>query len=82
MHLALTARVRGRLLATELSQYMVNQATVLRDRRTADTVGLIFPTNPMPLYFDDGDASKPRAPERLYVAITRARHSVAFVVAG
>jgi hypothetical protein len=43
---------------------------------------LIFPTNPMRRYLDDHDASKLRAPERLYVAVTRARHSVAFVVPG
>lgn len=43
---------------------------------------LIFPTNPMRQYLVDRDASKLRAPERLYVAVTRARHSVAFVVPG
>jgi DNA helicase-2/ATP-dependent DNA helicase PcrA len=41
---------------------------------------LIFPTKPMLGYLADGDASKLKAPERLYVAVTRARHSVAFVV--
>jgi ATP-dependent DNA helicase UvrD/PcrA len=41
---------------------------------------LIFPTGPMRQYLDNGDASRLKAPERLYVAITRARHSVAFVV--
>jgi DNA helicase-2/ATP-dependent DNA helicase PcrA len=40
---------------------------------------LIFPTKPMRAYLDSGDASKLKAPERLYVAVTRARHSVAFV---
>ena len=43
---------------------------------------LIFPTNPMRQFLDDGDASKLKAPERLYVAVTRARYSVAFVVPG
>jgi DNA helicase-2/ATP-dependent DNA helicase PcrA len=43
---------------------------------------LIFPTNPMRQFLDNGDASKLKAPERLYVAVTRARHSVAFVVPG
>jgi len=43
---------------------------------------LIFPTSPMRRYLDDGDASKLRAPERLYVAVTRACHSVAFVLPG
>lgn len=41
---------------------------------------LIFPTKPILTYLEDGDASKLKAPERLYVAATRARHSVAFVV--
>jgi DNA helicase II / ATP-dependent DNA helicase PcrA len=41
---------------------------------------LIFPTSPMRQFLDDSDASKLKAPERLYVAVTRARHSVAFVV--
>jgi DNA helicase-2/ATP-dependent DNA helicase PcrA len=40
---------------------------------------LIFPTGPMRRYLEDRDASELRAPERLYVAVTRARHSVAFV---
>ena len=40
---------------------------------------LIFPTNPMRQFLDE-DPSKLKAPERLYVAVTRARHSVAFVV--
>jgi hypothetical protein len=43
---------------------------------------LIFPTRPMRQFLDDNDASKLSAPERLYVAVTRARHSVAFVVPG
>jgi superfamily I DNA/RNA helicase len=43
---------------------------------------LIFPTKPVLRYLDDGDSTKLKAPERLYVAITRARHSVAFVVPG
>ncbi len=41
---------------------------------------VIFPTGPMLTYLKDGDASKLKAPERLYVAVTRARFSVAFVV--
>ncbi len=41
---------------------------------------LIFPTKPMSLFLQNGDASKLSAPERLYVAVTRARHSVAFVI--
>jgi DNA helicase II / ATP-dependent DNA helicase PcrA len=41
---------------------------------------LIFPTRPMRRYLEDRDASRLKAPERLYVAVTRARHSVAFVV--
>lgn len=41
---------------------------------------LIFPTHPMLKYLDGGDPSELKAPERLYVAATRARHSVAFVV--
>lgn len=41
---------------------------------------MIFPTRPMLTYLKDGDPSKLRAPEKLYVAVTRARFSVAFVV--
>lgn len=41
---------------------------------------LIFPTGPMKKYLQDGDSSKLKAPERFYVAVTRARYSVAFVV--
>lgn len=41
---------------------------------------LIFPTGPMRQYLQNRDASELKAPERLYVAVTRARHSVAFVV--
>jgi hypothetical protein len=41
---------------------------------------LIFPTKPMKKYLADGDSTKLRAPERLYVAVTRARYSAAFVV--
>lgn len=41
---------------------------------------LIFPTKPMLNYLRDGDHLKLKAPERLYVAVTRARYSVAFVV--
>lgn len=41
---------------------------------------VIFPTKPMLKFLEDGYASKLKAPERLYVAVTRARFSVAFVV--
>lgn len=41
---------------------------------------LIFPTQPMLKYLEDRDAAKLKAPARLYVAVTRARFSVAFVV--
>lgn len=41
---------------------------------------LIIPTKPMLTYLKDKDHTKLKAPERLYVAVTRARFSVAFVV--
>ncbi|MEU7609411.1 UvrD-helicase domain-containing protein [Micromonospora sp. NPDC049204] len=41
---------------------------------------LIFPTKPMLSYLRTADHSALKAPDRLYVAVTRARHSVAFVV--
>ena len=41
---------------------------------------LIFPTKPMRTFLEDGDPSKLKAPEKLYVAVTRACHGVAFVV--
>ncbi|MGV9976492.1 UvrD-helicase domain-containing protein [Micromonospora wenchangensis] len=41
---------------------------------------LIFPTQPMLKYLRTADLSTLRAPDRLYVAVTRARHSAAFVV--
>lgn len=41
---------------------------------------LIFPTQPMLKYLTDKDETQLKAPERLYVAVTRARFSVAFVV--
>lgn len=41
---------------------------------------LIFPTKPMLQFLVDGDSSKLTSPEKLYVAVTRARFSVAFVV--
>lgn len=41
---------------------------------------LVFPTKPMTQYLRDRDASRLKDPERLYVAVTRAVHSVAFVV--
>lgn len=40
---------------------------------------LIFPTKPMLQYLETKDPSVLKKPEALYVAITRARHSVAFV---
>jgi len=47
--------------------------------RTFDRV-LIFPTKPMLRYLRDRDEKKLKAPERLYVAVTRARYSVSFVM--
>ncbi|MEU8010207.1 UvrD-helicase domain-containing protein [Micromonospora parva] len=41
---------------------------------------LIFPTKPMLTYLRTADLSGLKAPDRLYVAVTRARYSVAFVV--
>ncbi|WP_433076635.1 UvrD-helicase domain-containing protein [Dactylosporangium sp. CA-052675] len=41
---------------------------------------LIFPTKPMLDYLKTSDPGPLKAPDRLYVAVTRARHSVAFVV--
>lgn len=41
---------------------------------------LLFPTRPILRYLKDGDSSKLKAPERLYVAVTRARYSVAIVI--
>lgn len=41
---------------------------------------LIFPTKPIRDYLADRDPTKLKAPERLYVAVTRARFSAAFVV--
>lgn len=41
---------------------------------------MIFPTKPMLRYLEDKDETKLKAPERLYVAVTRARFSVAFVL--
>jgi superfamily I DNA/RNA helicase len=41
---------------------------------------LIFPTKPMLEYLQDHDPKKLKRPETLYVAVTRARHSVTFVV--
>lgn len=41
---------------------------------------LIITTAPMRTYLKDRDASKLRAPDRFYVAVTRARHSVAFLI--
>lgn len=41
---------------------------------------MIFPTKPMLRYLEDKDETKLKAPERLYVAVTRARFSTAFVL--
>ncbi|MGI5213418.1 UvrD-helicase domain-containing protein [Plantactinospora sp. CA-290183] len=41
---------------------------------------LIFPTQPMRKYLKTADLAALRAPDRLYVAVTRAKHSVTFVV--
>ena len=41
---------------------------------------LIFPTEPMLTYLKDHDPKKLKAPEKFYVAVTRARFSVAFVI--
>jgi DNA helicase II / ATP-dependent DNA helicase PcrA len=41
---------------------------------------LLFPTKPMRQYLADRNPSKLKEPESLYVAVTRARHSVTFVV--
>ena len=41
---------------------------------------LIFPTKPMLQYIKSGNPDVLAAREHLYVAVTRARHSVAFVV--
>lgn len=41
---------------------------------------LIFCTRPMLKYLAHGDAAKPTSKEKFYVAVTRARYSVAFVV--
>jgi DNA helicase II / ATP-dependent DNA helicase PcrA len=41
---------------------------------------MIFPTKPMLAYLEDRDETRLKSPERLYVAVTRARFSVAFVV--
>jgi DNA helicase-2/ATP-dependent DNA helicase PcrA len=41
---------------------------------------LIFPTGPMLKYLEDRDPTPLKSPEDLYVAVTRARFSVAFVV--
>jgi len=41
---------------------------------------MIYPTGPIRSYLVDRDPDKLKAPETLYVAVTRARYSVAFVV--
>lgn len=41
---------------------------------------VIFPTKPMLQYLKHRDATKLKTPEKLYVAVTRARFSLAFVV--
>lgn len=43
---------------------------------------LLFPTKPILQYLKNGDETKLKAPERLYVAVTRAKYSVAIVVPG
>jgi DNA helicase II / ATP-dependent DNA helicase PcrA len=43
---------------------------------------LIFPTQPMLKYLKNKDADKLTSREKLYVAVTRARYSVAFAVPG
>jgi len=40
---------------------------------------LIFPTGPMKRYLKDRDPAPLKEPEKFYVAVTRAKHSVAFV---
>ena len=47
--------------------------------QTFDRV-VIFPTKPMLEYLENRDPSKLKEPEKLYVAVTRARFSVAFVI--
>ena len=47
--------------------------------RTYDRV-LIFPTAPMKAYLATGDLSRAGDLAKFYVAVTRARYSVAFVV--
>lgn len=73
-----------------------HKPTVLRYAKSTKTMGLpainigvskgstydrvlIFPTKRMLTYLRDGDPSK-LSPDKLYVAVTRARYSVAFVV--
>lgn len=41
---------------------------------------LIYPTGPMREYLDHSDPTRLKRPESLYVAVTRARFSAAFVV--
>jgi hypothetical protein len=41
---------------------------------------LIFPTEPILKYLEDREPAALKSPEDLYVAVTRARFSVAFVV--
>ena len=41
---------------------------------------LIFPTNPISKYVESGTPLEPGSRSKLYVGITRARHSVAFVI--
>jgi len=43
---------------------------------------LIVPTGPIKKYLETGDAATLTSKEKLYVAVTRARHSVAFVFDG
>lgn len=80
----------------EVTEYVsLTGATVLRDKRTVNTLGLpatnigiakggsfdrvvIFPTQPMLRYIKDSSVTG--SPARPYIAVTRARYSVAFVV--
>jgi DNA helicase-2/ATP-dependent DNA helicase PcrA len=69
--------LRDRITASTLGLPAMNIG--LSKGSTFDRV-LIFPTQPMLKYLKTASLSALRAPDRLYVAVTRARHSVAFVV--
>ncbi|MFI7434260.1 UvrD-helicase domain-containing protein [Micromonospora haikouensis] len=70
--------LRDRVTASTLGLPAMNIG--LSKGSTFDRV-LIFPTQPMLKYLRTADLAALRAFDRLYVAVTRARHSVAFVVA-